>query len=339
MDKYTKTLKFFAYITFILLIFASAIKIHSKLSKPKIHNWNYFQLKKIDKSAEKFSFAVFGDNKNSAKTFDNLIQKVNKENILFSIDIGDLVYDGDVNKFKFFIKQIEKLNKPFLTVIGNHEIKDNGRGNYYELFGKFYYSFVIGDCYFITLDTANEKNLGEEQYEWLKSELQKSQKYKYRFVLMHVPLFDPRKGTEKRGHSLEDINFAKKLNNLFDEENVTMVFASHIHGYYKGNWNKTPFIITGGAGAELMGTNKEHYFYHYLIIKISEDGIEYQVKKLKSPDFEFFDRLTHDVWLYVYAFLAIHFIDSILIIGFIYLFIYIIFLKEKWLILNVKKNR
>jgi len=328
----------FTYIVIVIVLFASIIKIHAKLSKPKIHNNNYYELKKIDKSKKDFSFAIYGDNKNSAKTFDNLIQKVNKENIQFSIDLGDLVYDGEKEKFKFFINQFEKLNKPFLTVIGNHEIKDVGRGNYYELFGDFYYSFTVGDCYFIALDTANEKNIGEEQFEWLKSELQKSQKFKYRFVLMHVPLFDPRKGIEKRGHSLEDVAFAQKLNNLFDQENVTMVFASHIHGYYSGKWNKTPFIITGGAGAELMGTDKDHYFYHYLVVKVSDNGIKYELRKLKSPDFEIFDRIMHDIWLYAYAFLAIHFIDTILAVGFIYLFIYIIFLNKKWLILNIKKK-
>jgi len=68
------------------------------------------------------------------------------------------VQDGRKEKFRFFINQIKQLNKPLLTAIGNHELRKNGRANYYELFGRFYYSFHIGNAYFIVLDDANQKN-------------------------------------------------------------------------------------------------------------------------------------------------------------------------------------
>ncbi|GAH97400.1 unnamed protein product, partial [marine sediment metagenome] len=97
-----------------------------------------------------------------------------EEDVIFAIDVGDLVYDGEKEKYRFFINQIKKLNKPLLTVIGNHELKREGRANYYELFGKFYYSFVVGDSYFIILDDANTRNLDPWQMDWLKDELQKS---------------------------------------------------------------------------------------------------------------------------------------------------------------------
>ena len=95
-------------------IFTVGIKVHSILSFTKINNWNYYQLQKIDKTKNEFSFAVFADNKNSITTFKNLIKKLNKEDVMFAIDVGDLVYDGEEEKFRFFINQIKKLNKPLL---------------------------------------------------------------------------------------------------------------------------------------------------------------------------------------------------------------------------------
>ena len=323
----------------LILVLASGIKIHSILTTPNVSDWNYHQLQRIDKSKTNFSFAVFGDNKNSAKTFENLIAKLNKEDILFAIDDGDLVYDGENEKFRFFLNQIKNLNKPLLTVFGNHEAREKGRAVYYDLFGSFYYSFNIGNSYFIILDDANEKNLNDEQFAWLKNELKISQKYKHRFVFMHVPLYDPRKGDYKQGHSLEDLEFAKKLNNLFDENNVTMLFLSHIHGYYKGIWDKTPYIITGGGGAELAGSDPKHYFYHYIKINVNDSDVEYNVVKLKSPDFELIDRYLHDAWIYIYAFFAIHFIDAILIIISAYLSAYVIFIRRDWIIKKIKKLR
>ena len=322
----------------IFFIFLVAIKLHAVLTFPQLSDWNYHQLQKINHRSPNFSFAVFGDNKNSVKTFNNLIVKLNQENISFAIDDGDLVYDGEKEKFKFFINQIKKINQPLLTVFGNHEAREEGRAIYYEVFGNFYYSFHVAGAYFIILDDSNEKNLDLSQLAWLKKELKDSQDYQQRFVFMHVPLYDPRKSLDNQpGHSLSDLNFAKKLNQLFDDNQVTMLFASHIHGYYHGRWGKTPYIITGGAGAELAGSDPAHYFYHYIKVSLNQGKVSYQVIKLPSPEFELIDRLTHDAWIYIYAFFVIHFIDILLFIIVIYLAIYLIFIKKEWLILNLKK--
>lgn len=71
---------------------------------------------------------------------------------------------------------------------------ENGRANYYRMFGRYYYSFLISSAYFIILDDVNEKGLDPWQMDWLEDELKKGFDYKYRFVFMHVPLYDPRKG-------------------------------------------------------------------------------------------------------------------------------------------------
>jgi len=297
--------KFFVCVALVLLLLAAGIKIHSVLSFPAISEWNYRQLEKIDKTQNELSFVVFGDNKNSAKTFEDLIGKVNGEHILFAIDVGDLVYDGEKEKFRFFINQIMKLDKPLLTVLGNHDMREQGRTNYYELFGKYYYSFVVGNSYFIILDNANERNLDSFQFDCLEDELEKSQSYKHRFIFMHVPLYDPRRASKQMGYSLKDQAFANKLNDLFDKN------------------------------GELAGSDPGHYFYHYIKVDISEQGVEYQVVKLKSPDFELIDRWIHNGWIYIYAFFAIHFFDSILILILIYLAVYIIFIKKEWLIWNI----
>ena len=317
--------KIFLASVLVVLIFAVVVKIHHIVTFPKIEDWNYHQIERINKNKNNFSFIVFGDNKNSITTFQNLIKDINKEDALFAIDDGDLVYDGEMEKFRFFIKQIQTINKPFLTVIGNHEIKEGGRANYYDLFGRFYYSFAIGKSYFIVLDDANERNLDPWQLEWLKKELKRSQKYKYRFVFMHVPLFDPRPGLN---HSLLDKNFARYLNNLFDQYKVTMIFASHIHAYFRGFWQNTPYIITGGAGAELAGTDPKHYFYHYIKVKVMDNGINYQVVKLESPPLELIDRLIHDAWIFIYAFFAIHFWDIIILGLFLILSFDFLFFKK-----------
>ena len=327
-----KTKIFHKYVIFsfaLFLLISGLWEIHSILGTENISDWNFHELQKINKNKTNFSFAVFGDNKNSITTFNNLISKLNKENIAFAIDDGDLVYEGSKEEFRFFLNQIKKLNKPLITVFGNHEAMKSGRTNYYNLFGPFYYSFSIGESYFIILDDANEKNLDVAQFSWLKNQLKISQNYKYRFVFMHVPLCDPRGGYCKKGFSLRDFNFAKKLNNLFAENNITMLFVSHIHGYYKGKWEKTPYILTGGGGAELVGSNPKHYFYHYIKVKVSDSKVKYSLIKLRSPKPEIINVILHDIWIYIYAFFAIHFIDMVFFISFLYFVAYIMFVSKE----------
>jgi 3',5'-cyclic AMP phosphodiesterase CpdA len=331
--------KYALVVSTFLLLLITGVKVHSVLTTPKVSDRNFHQLRKIDKSRVNFSFAVFGDNKNSVRTFNSLISRLNKEDILFAIDDGDLVFDGEREKFRFFLDQIKKLDKPLLTVLGNHEARGEGRASYYELFGPFYYSFAVGDSYFIILDDSSEEGLDDAQFAWLKNELKISQKYKNRFVFMHVPLYDPRnKNSEEKyfAHALKDKKFARKLNKLFNRNNVTMLFCSHIHGYFHGVWGKTPYIITGGAGAELSGTDPAYYFYHYVKVSVSDGSVNYKVVKLKSPDFELIDRLLHDAWIYIYAYLAINFTDVLLFLIIIHLGVYIVFVRKEWLLWNFK---
>ena len=322
--------KYVAVLLVLILLFATGIKIRSTLTAPYISNWNLHKLEKIDHSKKNFSFAVFGDNRNSIFTFNDLISQLNKENLLFSIDVGDLVLDGDKTKFQFFIKQIENVRPPLLTAYGNHEAWGNGRNRYIRIFGPLYYSFSVGDNYFIILDDSNERSIDNKQYIWLKKELKISQKYKNRFVFMHVPLYDPRGANNSMiftGHGLKDQKFTKKLNNLFDKNKVTMLFCAHIHGYFRGRWGKTPYIITGGAGAPLKGLDPNHYFYHHIKVNVNNNGLAYSVIKTNSfvPN-SLIGRGIYDIFvLYVYYYFELYFWQIILFGTLIYFGCYIVF--------------
>ncbi|MBI4794704.1 MAG: metallophosphoesterase [Deltaproteobacteria bacterium] len=276
------------------------------------HDWMATNLKKIKVNQQnEISFAVFGDNKNSFTTFEELLKHIDQDHdIAFALDLGDLVYDGEKEKYRYFFNQLRRnLHLPILTAIGNHELKENGRGLYYDIFGPFYYSFQIGNNYFIVLDDANEIGLDFWQSRWLEEELIKSQHFSTRFIFMHVPLFDPRGGMYK--HCLPERE-AHKLAVLFQKYRVTHIFASHIHGYFNGQWQGVPYTITGGAGAELYGIDPSHFFYHYLKVKVKDGTAQIQVHRLPSPDYEWLDRLGFIAWLYIYAFIRIHGIEMAL---------------------------
>ncbi len=320
------------------LIIATGVKLHSVYQFSERTNLNHRQLQLIDKKIKNFSFAVHGDNRNSDAVFTNLINTINLDNdILFTIDGGDLVGNGEKRQYMFFVDQVKGFKKPFLTVIGNHDIQHyqdyftegNGRENYYNIFGSFYYSFIIGDTYFIILDNADEERFDNQQMEWLKRQLEESLRYKHRFIFMHVPLFDPEVEDTSKGYGLKDREFAEVLNSLLDQYNITMLFASHIHSYYRGEWGKTPYIITGGAGAPLYRKNSGHSFYHYIKVSLSDKGIVYEVETL--PDHASIGLLDHihDAWKYIYYFLAFNYFYVMLFIIAVIVLMYMVSLWKR----------
>ncbi len=314
--------KYVAAAVLLVLLFATGVKIHSVMAGPPPRNWNYQNLERIKSPPGKFSFAVFGDNQNSVTVFNDLIDRLNHDDIAFAFDNGDLVCDGEVEKYRFFLRQVERLEKPLLTAMGNHETYAGKRGNYYDIFGPFYYSFAVGQSYFIVLDNADERNPGPFQLEWLEAELEKSRAYEQRFVFMHIPLYDTRRSGFGLKHGMKNRATAKKLNRLLDRYDVTMLFASHIHEYDRGVWGRTPYIITGGAGGELAGTDPDRYFFHFLRVKVLDGRVEYEVVRLKTPAVLWLNRLIHSTWLYSYSLFATHYFDLVLAASVLFLLVF-----------------
>jgi len=273
-------------------------------------NWNEHEIKKIEqvKSSEKFSFAVLADNKNGYKTFKRILKDIEDNNYLFAIDVGDLVYDGEKAKYRIFYRLIRNLKTPFLVAPGNHDIRETGEENYFDIFGKFYYSFAYNNSLFIVLDTANGKAVDEVQERWLEGELQKN--YKHKFVFSHYPFFDPR---PNYWHALEDRNNGERLMVLMEKYKPDIVFTSHIHAYYEVPQNGVDYIITGGAGGELLTNDPNHSFYHYIKVDIDGDKVSKTVIRFPTPSTNYFKRLAYDVWLYLNTFWVTHKYGTILI--------------------------
>ncbi len=326
----------------LLLIGAGAFIYHAEFRPwwpPGGLDWNYQQLQRIPHEGDNFSFAVMGDNKNSFATFEAILRNLDAKTkqLAFAIDVGDLVFDGEQEKYRVFYNQIKDEKLPFLVAIGNHDIREEGRAVYYDLFGPFYYSFAVGNSYFIVLDDANMVRIDPAQMAWLKQQLITSQSYAHVFVFLHVPLLAPGEQLPtvlsakpvkevlrflKYRPSLADKQQVNELLTLFRNYHVTRVFASHIHGYFTGDWEGVPYTITGGAGAELLGTNPKHYFYHYVVVHVNGDKVTTSIVRFPTPPAELWDRLVHTALLYTHSFLvtngpAIGFIVILILIAYL----------------------
>ncbi len=246
-------------------------------------DWNKKEVSRIKVvNPDDFTFAVFGDNKNGYALFDALLKDINhRSEISFAIDVGDLVPRGKRGFFRRFLKEVQgDLTIPLITAIGNHDLRRGSSDNYREIFGETYYSFSIGESYFIVLDATTEAGFDKTERKWLEEELKKAQTSNARFVFMHVPPFDPRgDGFDK---CLKD---GKDLLDLFRRYNVSHLFASHLHGYFSGVWEGVPYTVTGGAGARLQGKDPEHFFHHYVTVRLHQGKLDTMVRRINAGTF------------------------------------------------------
>lgn len=255
-------------------------------------------------------FVMLGDNRNGYRTFAQILAQINGIRPLFVVDDGDLVFGGEPNKYRLFQETVSSLQVPLYTTLGNHDVRENGRVIYTSLFGPPYYSFDFAGKHFIFLDSsrgwAEKQAIPEEQYQWLEQDLRKAQG-KQIYVFSHVPPKDPRTykdpntlpsipGVQKQGffeRIMNNYTLYKSLNHgfpnpaetarfehLMEKYHVDTVFLSHIHSYFSYIQNNVRYIISGGAGAELLTQDS---YYHYLRVKLSNRGSDLEMVELPSP--------------------------------------------------------
>jgi len=246
-------------------------------------DWNLRQVERLQTAdGGALTFAVLGDTRSNPPVFERVLKDMAADpSLTFAIVIGDMVEGGTLAQFDEFFKQIRPYGRmPFLTVAGNHDLGRNQDLTLYrEIFGPDYYAFQVKDYYFIVLNNNLKSGLGQAQMCWLEAELKKSQSYKIRLVFFHCPLFDPR-GDEFH-HALSK-KAGRRLAALLRQYHVTHSFASHIHGYFTGNWNEVPYTVSGGGGAPLADSDPAHFFYHYLKITLRGDQVDVQVRRLPA---------------------------------------------------------
>ena len=296
-----------------ILLFA-ALEVWGHFSPLPAHQWNMINLKEIDVADPgNFSFAVFGDNRNSKYVFENLLRLIDHDpDIAFAVSLGDMVQKGEKERYRWLIQQVRNnLGIPLLTVMGNHERRGKGSDLYRVIFGPSYFSLKIGKNLFIVLDNSNGKGFDPGQEQWLMKELKKSGNCDTRNVFMHAPLYDPRGGSH---HYCLPNKASEKLIKLFRKYNVTHIFVSHIHGYFEGKWEGIPFTITGGAGAELQGNGPDHDFFHYLKVHIKNGNVHVEVKRVPSPPYEQMSRFSYMAWLYLFSFFRFNGIQTLLLL-------------------------
>ncbi len=127
--------------------------------------------------------------------YDDIEDEVNDINARTDIDFvvhcGDLTDAGFTKEFQWARERLEKLNVPYVALIGNHDFLGTGTDSYEWMFGPLNFSFIAGRVKFVCIDTnAMEYNFEASvpNLDFMKTEATTDTTlFDRTVVVMHVP--------------------------------------------------------------------------------------------------------------------------------------------------------
>jgi predicted phosphodiesterase len=240
-----------------------------------------FQLNDFSNSDDILNFFVFGDSQGYRGGLEQIVTMANEYEPDFVFHCGDLTPFGQENQYNDVLAVLDGFNVPLYTTPGNHDIRLGGGIRYIEHFGGPNYSFDLGPAH-ITAFNSSAGNISEEDFEWLKNDLTKSNA-KWKFVFTHIPPFDPR---PEENHTLLNATASTQLISLFNHTGVSTVFAGHIHMYNQTMRNGVRYVISGGAGANLVAEPDQGGLYHFINVTLNESDLTIDYIELDPPSLQ-----------------------------------------------------
>lgn len=247
-----------------------------------------------------FGFIVFGDNHAGFiyddSAFIKLIRNMNREDrykklpIDFVISVGDVTFSkGTESDYRTYDKLRSMIKWPVLSAMGNHDFQEGGWRRFKNHIGKQEFSFTDCNSYFIVLDNKIS-DLSEEQFLWLEEELIKAAAYKHKFVFMHK---SPISLYQRSWFRPELSPWSYKVMKLFEKYKVDIVFTGHEHMFRKAAFGGVQYITSGGAGMLTQIPESDGGFLHYVVVRVYGDYVDYEVRKVFPPFWEF---VTYYMW-------------------------------------------
>lgn len=220
---------------------------------------------------------------------DKLIETANKENVLLTINLGDIIQDTnnkekDIECLEYMYDYLKKFNSPCYSVFGNHDLKMFDSAEEVEkIFGYESSKFSIDvegfHLVFLTTDVMPElgvrrggsyktQNLTPQSLQWLKNDLDNNDLPCLLFT--HFPLAENEE-IEDECAFLKNRNEVKEI--IYNDKNVKAVFAAHQHAPGVIEENGIKHYIPGSPTACYKGDSVPIGTY----IMIETDGEDIKV--------------------------------------------------------------
>jgi 3',5'-cyclic-AMP phosphodiesterase len=175
---------------------------------------------------QEFRVALLSDTHYHFDDLSDAIEVINqKKDVSFVIVTGDIAESGLLKEFEFFHNIMSGLNKPYLTVIGNHDYLSNGAHIYQDMFGARNYSFVFKNVKFVMFDNVTMESNRTPDMEWFGQEVINSGGHIHIIPFSHIFLFDKQFAKLREGYY-----------RLLKDNGIALSVNGHKHDYEYDNY-------------------------------------------------------------------------------------------------------
>lgn len=219
-----------------------------------------YLLRALDAEAsEPLTIGVLSDIQEAVGEVQDIFSRMNEDSLRFVVSTGDLTENGSRDQLERFQEELERLDVPFYSTVGNHEVP--GESDWHALYGPFSVFFHFHQVAFSLVDSsvATVDPLARARLD----DVVAANRGAAHVFLTHIPLFDP---SGIRAGAFRSRNEAAALAADLAEGDVDALFFGHVHSFYAFSTAGVPSYISGGGGAieeELDGISR-----HYLRVTL-----------------------------------------------------------------------
>ena len=176
--------------------------------------------------------AVFTDAHQNYEDLENVVGEINATpNVDFSVNLGDLTNSSYNAEYDRYLESATRLDRPFLTLIGNHDAIGAGPALFRKAFGPSSYVFESEHLRFVFWNSISWENPADFDPEWLLNTVDSSDKPAVIFT--HIPLDD---------HERFDEALRARFLAMANSSKVAAVLNGHNHVYQYVNDTGTVFL-------------------------------------------------------------------------------------------------
>lgn len=170
-------------------------------------------------------FIFIGDTQRFYDETEKFVARANQEDADFVVLAGDITDFGLEKEFIWVNDILSELNKPYVAIIGNHDIIAEGEAIYNQMYGPNDFFFDYSGFRFIGLNTNSREYAfsgAVPDTTWLKQSLALTDEHKQAFVMAHMAPF-----TGDFDERLEE-TYARILS---ESGKVNLSLYAHEHSY------------------------------------------------------------------------------------------------------------
>lgn len=217
--------------------------------------------KKSSSEFKPFQIAFITDTHTEYDEFEDAVSFINKmDSVDFVLHGGDLTLSSLYKEFEWCHDIIQGFEKPYFTVIGNHDYLSNGGYVYKEMFGEPNYTFVFNNVKFVMFDDVVwEKSMEDPDFDWFRKEITNNKNYTHVIPLSHIPPWD------------EQMNYGNELafNFIMEEAGIKLSLHGHVHGFHR-EYRYNP------NGVEYL-TSDDIKDRNFLLLKVEKDTVKHEI--------------------------------------------------------------